>query len=252
MLDNIVEERKSLEVEAIKKIERENMFLASRAFELEKIKLQAQNPPASKGNSPQMFSIQMRLDLKTVLSTFISIKDDISLFLTLFERQMKFLNVPANFWVSHLFGVIPSDISRTFVEGWLKELEINSFEILKDLIRAHQIKKYPPDCKNHFLDTWEKLYDPIMLAEKLDSYKDVKPSSQKLAKFPKPQELNNARFSRNTGNPQFRKSHSFKVENNVSGNQNSTFANPSYMPARNTTLVVIHLFLAMVVSTLDL
>ncbi|GFU39116.1 hypothetical protein TNCV_378301, partial [Trichonephila clavipes] len=38
----------------------------------------------------------------------------------------------------------------------------------------------------------------------------------------------------NTGNPEFRKSHSFKVEKNVSGNHNSAFANPSYMPARNT------------------
>ncbi|GFY53495.1 uncharacterized protein TNIN_221361 [Trichonephila inaurata madagascariensis] len=44
MLDNIVDERKSLEVEAIKKIEWEDKCLADkRAFELEKLKLQAQN-----------------------------------------------------------------------------------------------------------------------------------------------------------------------------------------------------------------
>ncbi|GFS76370.1 retrovirus-related Pol polyprotein from transposon 412 [Trichonephila clavipes] len=118
----------------------------------------------------------------------------------------------------------------TFFEGWLKELEIDSFETLKDLIIADQIKKKrrPPDYKNHFLDTWEILNDPVVLAEKLDSYKNVKPSSQKLTK------LSNPRFSRNTGNPEFRKSHSFKVEKNASGNHNSAFANPSYMPARNT------------------
>ncbi|GFW05609.1 hypothetical protein TNCV_4003111 [Trichonephila clavipes] len=151
MLDNIVDERKSLEIEALKKIEREDKCLADqRAFELEKLKLQAQNPPASVGNSSQMDSNPMRLDLKTVLPTFIPDKDDISLFLTVFERQMKLLNVPAGFWVSHLIGVLPSDIGR------------------------------------------------------------------------------------NTGNPEFRKSHSFKVEKNVSGNHNSAFANPSYMPARNT------------------
>ncbi|GFS67583.1 uncharacterized protein TNCV_4362911 [Trichonephila clavipes] len=40
MLDNIVDERKSLEIEALKKIEREDNFLADqRAFELEKLKL---------------------------------------------------------------------------------------------------------------------------------------------------------------------------------------------------------------------
>ncbi|GFX90551.1 retrovirus-related Pol polyprotein from transposon 17.6 [Trichonephila clavipes] len=68
----------------------------------------------------------------------------------------------------------------------------------------------------------------MLLAEKLDSYENVKPSLQKLTK------LSNSRFSRNTGNPEFRKSHSFKVEKNVSGNHNSAFANPSYMQARNT------------------
>ncbi|GFX42991.1 retrovirus-related Pol polyprotein from transposon 412 [Trichonephila clavipes] len=244
MLDNIVDERKSLEIEALKEIEREDKFLADqRAFELEKLKLQAQNPPASVGNSSQMDSNPMRLDLKTVLPTFIPDKDDISLFLTMFERQMKLLNVPADFWVSHLIGVLPSDIGRnriiprgkisfelrTFFEGWLKELDIDSFETLKDLIIADQIKKRcPPDYKNHFLDTWEVLNDPVVLAEKLDSYENVKPSSQKLTK------LSNSRFSRNTGNPEFRKSHSFKVEKNVSGNHNSAFANPSYIPARNT------------------
>ncbi|GFX26065.1 transposon Ty3-I Gag-Pol polyprotein [Trichonephila clavipes] len=151
MLDNIADERKSFEVEALKKIEREDKCLADqRAFELEKLKLQAQNPPASVGNSSQMDSNPMRLDLKTVLPTLIPDKDDISLFLTMFERQMKLLNVPADFWISHLIGVLPSDIGR------------------------------------------------------------------------------------NTGNPEFRKSHSFKVEKNVSGNHNSAFANPSYMPARNT------------------
>ncbi|GFY53856.1 transposon Ty3-I Gag-Pol polyprotein [Trichonephila inaurata madagascariensis] len=113
MLNNIIDERKSLEVEALKKIEREDKCLAEqRAFELEKLKLQAQNPPASVGDSPQMDSIPTRLDLKTVLPTFIPDKDDISLFLTMFERQMKLLNVPADFWVSHLIGILPSDIGR--------------------------------------------------------------------------------------------------------------------------------------------
>ncbi|GFT11516.1 retrovirus-related Pol polyprotein from transposon 412 [Trichonephila clavipes] len=187
-------------VEALKKIERVDKCLADqRAFELEKLKLQAQIPPVSVGNSSQMDSNPMRLDLKTVLPTFIPDKDDISLFLTMFERQMKLLNVPADFWVSHFIGVLPSDIGRC-----------------------------PPDYKNHFLDTWGILNDSVVLAEKLDSYENVKPSSQNLTK------LSNSRFSINTGNPEFRKSHSFKVEKNVSGNHNSAFANPSYMPARNT------------------
>ncbi|GFX66552.1 hypothetical protein TNCV_3496121 [Trichonephila clavipes] len=154
MMDSIVAERKSLEVEAIKEIELEDLCLAEhRAFELEKLKLQAK----------------------------------------IFQRS-----------------------------------------------------------KNHFLDAWEKLNDPIMLAEKLDSYKNVKPS-QKFTKFPKPRELNKARFSRNTDNPEFRKSHSFKVEKNISGNHNRVhLLTLTTCQHEIPTLVVIHLLLAIVVSTLNL
>ncbi|GFW04595.1 hypothetical protein TNCV_2226131 [Trichonephila clavipes] len=57
MLDNIVDERKSFEVKALKKIEREDKcFADQRAFELEKLKLQAQNPPASVGNHNSAFA----------------------------------------------------------------------------------------------------------------------------------------------------------------------------------------------------
>ncbi|GFX73908.1 uncharacterized protein TNCV_397191 [Trichonephila clavipes] len=76
MLDNIVDERKSLEIEALKKIEREDAlkkieredkYLADqRAFELEKLKLQAQNPPASVGNSSQMDSKHDTLNIGVV------------------------------------------------------------------------------------------------------------------------------------------------------------------------------------------
>ncbi|GFW44292.1 retrovirus-related Pol polyprotein from transposon 412 [Trichonephila clavipes] len=114
MLDNIVDERKSLEIEALKKIEREDTFLADqRAFELEKLKLQAQNPPASVGNSSQMDSNPMRLDLKTVFPTFIPDKDDISLFLTMFERQNEAPKCTCRFFGYHTYlGVLPSDIGR--------------------------------------------------------------------------------------------------------------------------------------------
>ncbi|GFX63116.1 hypothetical protein TNCV_5084281 [Trichonephila clavipes] len=78
MINNIVDEHKSLEFEALKKIEQEDKYLADqRAFELEKLKLQAKIPPASIRNSSQMDSSPMRMDLKTVLSTFIPDKDDI-------------------------------------------------------------------------------------------------------------------------------------------------------------------------------
>ncbi|GFT79986.1 transposon Tf2-9 polyprotein [Trichonephila clavipes] len=70
MLDNIVDERKSLEIEALKKIEREDKCLADqRAFELEKLKLQAQNPPASVGTK------ECHLDFCNAPATFQRLMD---------------------------------------------------------------------------------------------------------------------------------------------------------------------------------
>ncbi|GFV19361.1 hypothetical protein TNCV_3662941 [Trichonephila clavipes] len=63
MLYNIVEDRKSLEVEAIKKIEWEDKCLAEqRAFELEKLKLQTQNPSASYFGDKPSFRILFSKD----------------------------------------------------------------------------------------------------------------------------------------------------------------------------------------------
>ncbi|GFS74213.1 uncharacterized protein TNCV_1681521 [Trichonephila clavipes] len=153
----------------------------------------------------------------------------------MFERQMKLLNVPADFWVSHLIGVIPSDIGRLIARepeemfrnyAHIHNILLQRFKLTAD----HFIVLF---CRHQKQDhsTWKDFFFELRTffeAEKLGSYENVKPSSQKLTK------LSNSRFSKNTGNPEFRKFNSFKVEKNVSGNHNSAFANPSYMPARNT------------------
>ena len=80
MFINIIDERKRLEEEAIKKLENENQRLAEeRAFELEKLKLQ--NPNLSNDNL--IDSNPIRFDLKTVLPEFCPETDDMSLFLTM-------------------------------------------------------------------------------------------------------------------------------------------------------------------------
>lgn len=231
----IVEERIKQEEAEEQRLQREEKRASEeKQYELEKLRIQAQNHnPATHTNAPGDLN-QMRIDIKTVLPIFVPEKDDMSLFLTMFERQMKLLNVSPDFWVSHLIGILPNEICklvaredeatfkdyshirnillqrfkltaerfrilfsrhqkrdnctwkdfyfelRNYFEGWLSELEITSFDKLKELIIADQIKrKCPPDYKNHYLDGWEKLNDPVLLAEKLDIYENVKPSFQK-------------------------------------------------------------------------
>lgn len=64
---------------------------------------------------------------------------------------------------------------QNYFDGWLKELEVSTFEELKDLIVADQIKrKAPPDYKDHFLDHWSEWNNPLQLADKLDFYEEVR------------------------------------------------------------------------------
>ncbi|GFW57192.1 transposon Ty3-I Gag-Pol polyprotein [Trichonephila clavipes] len=50
------------------------------------------------------------------------------------------------------------------------------FDQLKSLIIADQIKrKTPANIKEHFLDIWADLNDPLELAEKLDAYDNLRP-----------------------------------------------------------------------------
>ncbi|GFU68323.1 uncharacterized protein TNCV_834501 [Trichonephila clavipes] len=111
------------------------------------------------------------------------------LFLTLFERQMKLLDLSEDLWVPYLIGALPSDVTFLiahepeekcrdyshirgmllqrfrltaekfrelllrhrkspngtrkdyYFEGWLNELKIDSFDVLKNLMINDQMKK---------------------------------------------------------------------------------------------------------------
>ncbi|GFX06074.1 uncharacterized protein TNCV_446491 [Trichonephila clavipes] len=125
------------------------------------------------------------------------------LFLTLFERQMKLLDLGEDLWVPYLIGALPSDVAsliarepeekcrdyshirgmllqrfkltaekfrelfsrhrkspngtwkdyyfeiRAYFEGWLNELKIDSFDGLKNLMIADQMKKR---CSSEYLN----------------------------------------------------------------------------------------------------
>ncbi|GFV34247.1 uncharacterized protein TNCV_991681 [Trichonephila clavipes] len=153
------------------------------------------------------------------------------LFLTLFEQQMKLLDLGEDPWVPYLIGTLPSDVTsliarypeekcrdfshirgmllqrfkltaekfrelfsrhrkspngtwkdfyfeiRAYFEGWLNELKIDSFDGLKNLMIADQMKKScSPERKEHYLDIWEELISPEMLADKLEALDNIRRS----------------------------------------------------------------------------
>ncbi|GFU32523.1 SCAN box domain-containing protein [Trichonephila clavipes] len=68
------------------------------------------------------------------------------------------------------------ELNSYFTE-WIAELQVKTFEQLKDLLITEQLKyRVPAEAREHFLDDWIKLKTPYELAEKLDEYESIKES----------------------------------------------------------------------------
>jgi hypothetical protein len=87
---------------------------------------------------------------------------------------------------------------KSYLDNWLQGVNVTTFEELKNLMVADQLKKRAPnDVKDHFIDQWGELTDPSELADKLDSYeatrrfvKKPQPTKPPERKFPDRPKLN--------------------------------------------------------------
>ncbi|GFU09721.1 uncharacterized protein TNCV_5027481 [Trichonephila clavipes] len=129
------------------------------------------------------------------------------LYLTIFERQAKFLNIPEKTLTAYLIGSLPPDIAQLIAREdeddaqnyeKVKEVLLKRFQVTGDRFRQYfsQQKKNPDSTwrdfyfelssyfedkkknsskyKKHFLDIWADLYDPLELAEKLNAYDNLR------------------------------------------------------------------------------
>ncbi|GFV11045.1 SCAN box domain-containing protein [Trichonephila clavipes] len=68
------------------------------------------------------------------------------------------------------------ELNSYFTE-WIAELQVKTFEQLKDQLITEQLKyRVPAEVREHFLEDWIKLKTPYELAEKLDEYESIKQS----------------------------------------------------------------------------
>ncbi|GFV07317.1 uncharacterized protein TNCV_1313151 [Trichonephila clavipes] len=89
-------------------------------------------------------------------------------FWELFSRHRK---SPNGTWKDYYFEI------RAYFEGWLNERKIDSFDGMKNLMIADQMKKRcSPECKEYYLDSWEELISPEMLADKLEAFDNIQRS----------------------------------------------------------------------------
>ncbi|GFW74610.1 uncharacterized protein TNCV_961851 [Trichonephila clavipes] len=127
MHEGIVEERK----------ERERILLEERKrrdnLELEKLRIEAHI-----GSNQEILSRNNRTpsnELNKLLPKF-DMKEDISLYLILLERQACMMNVPKEFRVSHLLGLLPQEITQLIARE--PEQEARDY----DHVRSSLLKRF--------------------------------------------------------------------------------------------------------------
>ncbi|GFV79162.1 uncharacterized protein TNCV_1817091 [Trichonephila clavipes] len=124
------------------------------------------------------------------------------LFLTLFERQLKLLDFGEDLWVPYLFVALPSDVTSliarepeekcrdySHIRGMLLQRFKLTAEKFRELFSRHRkspngtwkdyyfvFRAYFEECKEHYLDIWEELISPEILADKLEAFDNIRHS----------------------------------------------------------------------------
>ncbi|GFX34168.1 peptidase A2 domain-containing protein [Trichonephila clavipes] len=64
---------------------------------------------------------------------------------------------------------------QTYFDGWISVLNVKTFDQLRELIIADQIKKIEPyKFQEHFLEEWSTINSPAKIAEKFEEYESVR------------------------------------------------------------------------------
>ncbi|GFW91000.1 retrovirus-related Pol polyprotein from transposon 17.6 [Trichonephila clavipes] len=63
---------------------------------------------------------------------------------------------------------------QTYFDGWISGLNVETFDQLRELIIADQIKSAPYELREHFLDKWSTINSPAEIAEKFEEYENVR------------------------------------------------------------------------------
>ncbi|GFW86063.1 homeotic protein female sterile [Trichonephila clavipes] len=99
-------------------------------FELEKLRIQTQSKLGADTSKESDTKFLVK-EISKFIHRF-DLKEDISLYLKLFERQAQRLNIDQENWVSHLLGLLPTEVSHIIARE--PDDKANSYEHVKDLL----------------------------------------------------------------------------------------------------------------------
>ncbi|GFX40273.1 uncharacterized protein TNCV_4319061 [Trichonephila clavipes] len=122
----IEEREEKLRIEQLRLDEQKREY----EFELEKLRIQPQSKLGADTSKESDTKFLVK-EVPKFIHRF-DLKEDISLYLKLFERQAQRLNINQENWVSHLLGLLPTEVSHIIARE--PEDKANSYEHVKDLL----------------------------------------------------------------------------------------------------------------------
>ncbi|GFY13300.1 uncharacterized protein TNCV_2335641 [Trichonephila clavipes] len=159
VLSVIVEERTATEKQIAAELEKKQKTVVvaqqrEREFDLEKIKIQREMQKLSQAPVTSQQLENPKLELNRIIPRFNSKEDEMGLYLTIFECQAKFLNIPEKTWTAYLIGSLPPDIAQLIaredeedaqIYEKVKEMLLKRFRVTGDRFRQYfsQQKKNP-------------------------------------------------------------------------------------------------------------
>lgn len=131
---------------------------ADRAYELERLRLTNAAETTSLGSS-RAESYQSKRELKNLMRPFHPEHSEISLYLSLFERQARVAGIEEEEWVSQLIALLPLEISQNLIKE--PEEKMSDYQYMKKVLLS-RFKMKPEACRIKFTSlqkttTWKDL-----------------------------------------------------------------------------------------------
>ncbi|GFW56321.1 transposon Ty3-I Gag-Pol polyprotein [Trichonephila clavipes] len=166
VLSFIVEECTATEKQKAEELEEKQKAVVvaqqrEREFELEKIKIQLEMQKLSQAPVTSQQLENPKLELNRIIPKFNSKEDEMGLYLTIFERQAKFLNIPEKTWTAYLIGSLPPDIAQLIAredEDDAKSYEVKEMLLKRFRVTGNRFRQYFSQQKKNPDSTWRDFY----------------------------------------------------------------------------------------------
>ncbi|GBM18874.1 hypothetical protein AVEN_20866-1 [Araneus ventricosus] len=146
----------------LKRVAKNERVEKERLFEIEKLKIELELQTISQNEAIAQETDQPKMDVRRIVPRFNPKEDEIGLYLTIFERQLKFLNIPESKWIPYLISSLPTEIAQLIAREdeedsqdyrKVKEMLLKRYRLTADRFRqlfSHHKKS--PDT------TWRDFY----------------------------------------------------------------------------------------------